>query len=155
MIPCKDLDANGFSHLPGGFCLSTLRSCESELIESAWKFKLPGTLDYIKHIIANFPNSCVRERETGPPVGWFIMQYNGSMGMLYVREEQRRQGLAQCLVHSLSDKLAKQGWPLFVYVEDDNTASQAFFKRCGFSHVQDYKEAWYHCTPHGSCNVDE
>ena len=57
----------------------------------------------------------------------------GSLGMLFTREDYRRQGLARILVEAARDYTRSLGLVPYVHVAEDNTVSARFFHQLGFT----------------------
>ncbi len=87
--------------------------------------------EFIGFTIQNFPNIAIRNSDN-ELVAYVLSQYYGSIGMLYVKPEHRRHGLATIAVSALATKLLQQNTPAYCFVEKDNEASIKLHQKCGF-----------------------
>lgn len=60
----------------------------------------------------------------------------GVIGFLYVKDDYRRQGVAEDLVIYLCHALAKQGFDATAHIVDGNTPSLKLFTRLGFEAIE-------------------
>ena len=57
---------------------------------------------------------------------------DGVAGMLRTREDFRKKGVARFLLKKTAEKMLDLGLVPCVHIEDDNLASQTFFRKNGF-----------------------
>uniref|UniRef100_A0A8C8EPT3 GCN5-related N-acetyltransferase Rv2170-like domain-containing protein n=1 Tax=Oncorhynchus tshawytscha TaxID=74940 RepID=A0A8C8EPT3_ONCTS len=60
-----------------------------------------------------------------------------------VVNRNRGQGLAKALVSSMSRRLYSQGFPVYCFVEEENTLSYNLYTNLGFIEDPQYRAAWY------------
>lgn len=65
-------------------------------------------------------------------VGFIGIHNEGSMGMLYVDENFRRQGIAEALESYCVNRCLEKGWIPYVHVMEGNTASEQLQEKLGF-----------------------
>ena len=58
---------------------------------------------------------------------------NGSLGILHVDEDHRRQRLGEVLLASATKALEQTKDPVFAYIVDGNAASESLFTKLGWS----------------------
>ncbi|KAM9561834.1 LOW QUALITY PROTEIN: uncharacterized protein ACWYII_025761 [Salvelinus alpinus] len=61
----------------------------------------------------------------------------------YVVNRNRGQGLAKALVSSMSRRLYSQGFPVYCFVEEENTLSYSLYTNLGFTEDPQYRAAGY------------
>lgn len=66
------------------------------------------------------------------PVAWVMSHDDGSLGMLHVMNEFRRNGLGRILVNVMSAKLHEEKIPVFAHIEPTNLPSLKLFRSMGF-----------------------
>ncbi|KAG7270879.1 hypothetical protein CRUP_012374 [Coryphaenoides rupestris] len=54
----------------------------------------------------------------------------------------RRKGYAKAVVSCMARKLHAQGFPVYCYIDEENTASYRLFKSLGFIEDPSYRAAW-------------
>ncbi|CAL8300079.1 unnamed protein product [Merluccius merluccius] len=69
-----------------------------------------------------------------------------AMGMLHTLPAHRRKGYAKALVRCMARKLHAQGFPLYCYVEEENTVSYRLYKNLGFIEDPSYRAGWFECN---------
>ena len=120
-----------------------------------WSFgKTEEGLKYAEYQIKNCLNLCLRG-ENNEIIAFEIVQLNGSMGMLHVKEEYRRKGLAKFIILTLSKKLHGMGLPVFCYIETLNGVSIELHEKCGFEIVPDGSVMWLNYQPKGCCQCQK
>ena len=68
----------------------------------------------------------------GRLAGFIGMHTEGSLGMLYVEEDCRRQGLAASLVAYAANRTLERGWTPYSQVVSENEASVRLQEKLGF-----------------------
>ena len=132
--------------LPDGVTEAPLTSQDAELVTSRWKHGDHSAEEYIRFLITNFPTVSLRDASS-TPIGWFITQNYGAMGMLHVEPEYRGRGLAKHLVGLLTKLTLTSGQSAFVIVEDDNVTSRQLHVRCGFRLLDGEDVSWVLSKP--------
>ena len=85
--------------------------------------------------------------EGGQLAAFIGVHHEGSMGILEVLPEYRRQGLAMALEGWLIRWHLERGWTPFCHVYEDNPASHALQKKLGLTPAPE-QVVWLH-RPHG------
>ena len=73
------------------------------------------------------------------PAAWILEYDNGSVGILYTREEHRRRGYGRAVARALAAELAaahargERAVPPYCFVAEDNAASLRIFEGLGFA----------------------
>ncbi|XP_053189251.1 glycine N-acyltransferase-like protein 3 [Scomber japonicus] len=123
--------------------ISSLDLSHVDLVNKTWKFGGDKQgYHYIKHFISNFPSCCITDGQ-GQPVSWILMYDYCALGLLYTLPEHRGKGYAKVLVSTIAKILHAQGYPVYCYIEQDNTISQKFFKNLGFIEDPSYRASWF------------
>lgn len=73
----------------------------------------------------------------GKLTGFIGMHAEGSMGILEVFEEFRRQGIAEALERHLINRILEKGWVPFCQIFTDNEASVKLQQKLGLRIVRD------------------
>ena len=74
----------------------------------------------------------------GRQVGFIGLHSEGSMGLLYVEEDFRRQGIAESLEAYCVNRCMEKGWTPYGHVMEDNTASKQLQDKLGFYKATDH-----------------
>lgn len=123
--------------------IASLDESHIELINSFWKFgDKEHSVRMIQNMILHFPSCCVLDSE-GQPVSWILTYASCALGMLYTLPEHRGKGYAKALVSSMAKKLFAQGYPVYCFIEEENTLSYRLFKNMGFTEDSSYRAAWF------------
>lgn len=126
-----------------GTSLSSLNESHTDLVSQMWKFgKNDGAVRMIRNMIANFPSCCVLDAE-GKPVSWILTYASCAIGMLYTLPEHRGKGYAKILVSSLAERNHAQGYPVYCFIEEENTVSYRLFANLGFTEDPSHREVWF------------
>jgi GNAT superfamily N-acetyltransferase len=112
-------------------------------------------LKMIQLMLTNYPSVGIVHQESGQLVAWMLTYDDGAIGMLYVKKEHRRRGLARATVSLLLQKYYAEksrcfgsstssiasdyevGCPCFTYVVDENEPSLGLMTSLGFRRLQD------------------
>nr|XP_029132064.1 glycine N-acyltransferase-like protein 3 [Labrus bergylta] len=98
-----------------------------------WKFSNSDeALVMIRNMVTNFPSCCVLDDE-GQPVSWILVYDYCAMGMLYTLPEHRGKGYAKVLICSMARRLHAEGYPVYCFIEEENTLSHRLFTKLGFT----------------------
>lgn len=96
----------------------------------------------IRNMIVNFPSFCVLD-EQGQPVSWILTYASCAMGMLYTLPEHRGKGYAKMVSIAMARRLYAQGYPVYCFIEEENSGSYRLFQNLGFSEDPSYRETWF------------
>ncbi|XP_074532157.1 glycine N-acyltransferase-like protein 3 [Halichoeres trimaculatus] len=122
--------------------ISSLDPSHTELVNNTWKFgKNQQGFRNIKNLITNFPSCCITDTQ-GEPVSWILMYDYCALGILYTLPEHRGKGYAKVLICSMVKKIHAEGYPVYCFVEDDNTLSHKLFTNLGFTEDPSYRAKW-------------
>ncbi|XP_011213763.2 uncharacterized protein LOC105233385 [Bactrocera dorsalis] len=118
------------------YIIKPLTLADVEVVESVWLYKRKGTGDVLERNIKHNLSFGAYHRDTGELCAWVLINELGVIGFLYVKDNYRRQGLAEYLVIHLCHVLAKQGSDATAHIVDGNTPSLKLFKRLGFEAIE-------------------
>ncbi|KAJ8013527.1 hypothetical protein DPEC_G00030700 [Dallia pectoralis] len=123
--------------------VSSLNESHVDLVNQNWKYG-GGSLGYryLKHLINHYPSGCITDKH-GQPVSWVLLYDHQALGVMYTLPEYRGQGLAKALVNCMSRRLYAQGYPVYCYIAEGNTASHSLCTSMGFTEDPQYRAAWY------------
>ena len=115
--------------MPTGIEITTLSPQEVDMVNSEWKFGTDETLPYIRWQIENFLSICIRSN--GKVLGYGLQQWQGTIGMVFVKPEHRRKGISK-FIALLAKKIHETDQPVFLYTDVENIASIASQKSIGY-----------------------
>ncbi|XP_018793162.1 PREDICTED: uncharacterized protein LOC108971502 [Bactrocera latifrons] len=118
------------------YIIKPLTLAEVEEVESVWLYKRKGTGHVLERNIKHNLSFGAYNRHIGELCAWVLINELGVIGFLYVKDNYRRQGLAEYLVTHLCHVLAKQGCDAAAHIVDGNTPSLKLFKRLGFEAIE-------------------
>ncbi|XP_078469373.1 glycine N-acyltransferase-like protein isoform X1 [Lampetra planeri] len=130
-----------------GMKTAMLNTSHAELVCNSWKYKgHPDSLRLIQTCIKNgFPNSCVLDA-SGSPVAWILCYSYGALGIAFVRPDYRKKGLlSQCMAAIIPT--LNEDFPLFGYINEENTNSLQWATQFGLSKPIDHGFAWVTAEP--------
>ncbi|XP_065815665.1 glycine N-acyltransferase-like protein 3 [Labrus bergylta] len=144
---CRLMFLQDVSSLPdipdSGMSLSSLDESHVSLVNQTWKFSNSDeALVMIRNMVTNFPSCCVLDDE-GQPVSWILVYDYCAMGMLYTLPEHRGKGYAKVLICSMARRLHAEGYPVYCFIEEENTLSHRLFTKLGFTEAPSYRAAWF------------
>lgn len=114
-----------------------------DLVNKTWKFGGDEKgYNNIKNLISNYPSCCITD-EHGQPVSWVLLYDYCAMGLLYTMPEHRGKGLAKVLISVMARRLSAGGFPVYCFIEEENTLSYKLFKKMGFIEDPTYRAAWF------------
>lgn len=123
--------------------VSSLDLSHADLVNKTWKFgSNEKSYNTIKNFIASFPSCCILD-EQGRPVSWLLLYDYCAMGLLYTLPEHRGRGLAKLLISTMARRLRAEGFPVYCYIEEENTLSYKLFTQMGFTEDPAYRAAWF------------
>jgi len=134
--------------LPDGYKLRPLLESDAEFVDSRWPYSSKKSLIMIrKQIIADNVNAtrtgcstCLGIEHRGKLIACIMRHTNGSIGILHVDEEHRRQSLGKVLLASATKALQQKNDPAFAFILDGNTASEALFTKLGWERIYSGKK---------------
>ena len=109
------------------------------MVDGRWERRSPVSIDMVRRRIElgracfgifMFPED--KYLTEGVLCGFIVQTEDGSLGMLYVKEEYRRRGYGSALVTRATRELEKNKVEGIAYILDGNTASEAVFNKCGW-----------------------
>ncbi|XP_054655092.1 glycine N-acyltransferase-like protein 3 isoform X2 [Dunckerocampus dactyliophorus] len=122
--------------------ISSLIPSNVDLVNQTWKFGgNEQGYNRIKFQVSNLPSCCITD-DQGQPVSWILVYEYLAIGMLYTLPEHRQKGYAKAVVHTMAQRLLDQGYPVFCYIEVENTVSYKLFKNLGFIEHPTYRAQW-------------
>lgn len=107
-----------------------LRLKDAELVDRYYPYSGDHTLEMIRDDIQNRPSAAVFHG--GEPVAWALQHPDGTIGMMHTLEEHRHKGYARDTTFGMIQALLARDEIPMVQIADNNTASQALAKSCGF-----------------------
>ena len=114
----RDLRLRALADAPYAFTSTVER--ESGYPAELWQRRTPWTV-------------VAFEGET--PLGiasFFIEDAKAQLVGMWVSPEARGTGAADAIVHAIADRVAAEGYPLWLCVYVDNPRAKRFYERCGF-----------------------
>ena len=78
-------------------------------------------------------STCLGIEHKGKLIACIMRHRNGSVGILHVDEEHRRQRLGEVLLASATEALQQNKDPAFAFILDGNTASESLFTKLGWN----------------------
>lgn len=144
---CYRMTLNDVSSLPStdsaGMSLGSLNESHIGMINQTWKFgQRDEAVRMIQNMVKNFPSCCLLDADR-KPVSWILTYASCAMGMLYTLPEHRGKGYAKVVVSAMAKRFHAEGYPVFCFVEEDNTVSYNLFKGLRFTEDPSYREAWF------------
>ncbi|TNM99874.1 hypothetical protein fugu_012907 [Takifugu bimaculatus] len=122
--------------------ISSLDLSHVDLVNKTWKFGGDEKgYSSITNLITNFPSCCITD-EHGQPVSWILLYDYCAMGLLYTLHEHRGKGHAKVLISTMARRLIAEGFPVYCFIEEDNTLSYKAFTNLGFIEDPTYRAAW-------------
>ncbi|XP_072293137.1 glycine N-acyltransferase-like protein 3 [Eucyclogobius newberryi] len=125
-----------------GLRITSLDLSHVDLVNNTWKFGgNERAYRNIKRSISNFPTCCIKD-ELDQPVSWILVYDYCAIGILYTVPEHRGKGYGKVLVSALAKRLYAEGYPIYCFIEQDNTVSYKLFKSLGFTEDSSYRAVW-------------
>lgn len=123
--------------------VSSLDLSHVDVVNKTWKFGGDEKgYNKIKNLITNFPTCCITD-EQGQPVSWVLLYDYCAMGFLYTMPEHRGKGHAKVLISTMARRLSAEGFPVYCFIEEENTLSYKLFTKLGFIEDPTYRAAWF------------
>lgn len=102
---------------------------DAEIVDKYYTYRNEGSLETIKRDISRRPSSAVYV--DGEPVSWALIHDDGTMGIMYTREEYRGKGYALDVSIDLASKVIKGGRTPFLHIVKENNMSPGLARKCG------------------------
>ncbi|XP_062387595.1 glycine N-acyltransferase-like [Sardina pilchardus] len=132
---------------PPGCLIQPLRPEHAELVNGNWKYGGDAdSYNSVRRYITHLPSLCVIPEDgsaAGTPVSWVLLYPHSALGLLYTLPEYRRRGYARALVSRFSEMLFEEGYPVYCFVEEGNSASCSLFQSIGFGDQESYRSVWF------------
>ena len=90
-------------------------------------------VEYVRRCIASAPSVSVKKGKD--LLCYMLVHLNGSIGMLFTKENHRKKGLASSVISCLTQKQIKKRTPVFCYIVNGNNDSRKIFERLGFERL--------------------
>mmetsp|Transcript_18209 Transcript_18209/g.29857 ORF Transcript_18209/g.29857 Transcript_18209/m.29857 type:complete len:456 (+) Transcript_18209:68-1435(+) len=135
--------------LPDGYKLRPLLESDAEFVDSRWPYRSKKSLVMIrKQIVADnrnstrtgFGSTCLGIEHRGRLVACIMRHTNGSIGILHVDEDHRRQRLGEMLLSSATKALQQNDVAAFAFILEGNTASESLFTKMGWEKMYSGKK---------------
>ena len=112
-----------------------VRESDAEFINSKWTYaEGAATLPLVRECCSLRPGEVFEE--SGKPVAWALTRHDGSIGLVFVDESHRRQGLGSRLVALLTRRLAREyHHTAYVFIDGANKASIEMHRKLGFKYA--------------------
>ncbi len=110
--------------------IGPLDPVHAALVDSFYSFRDDESLEEIRKNITQRPSSAVFI--DGEPAAWVMIHEDGSMGILFCREEYRGRGYGRDITLDLARKVIAQGKTPFVQILESNGMSPGLALKCGF-----------------------
>lgn len=137
-----------FCRIPEGVLLSSLKPEHAKILKSDWTKQ--GNADelegYFKSVIEKFESSCLLDNN-GRILAYICMQYNGSIAMIYVLPEFRKEGYFDILVSDLTRKLLAKKDIAYGFIPFTDTSLINLSRELGFEWVPQGNMTWTRYTP--------
>lgn len=119
--------------------LESIQITDLEMINDLYTYKDEESLEAIRENILERPSSIYRVNGLG--VAWVMVHRDGSIGIMFVKDSYRNQGLAYQLTLDVLHKVKAENKIPFIHINVENKPSLALAKKCGFTK---YKNIfWY------------
>uniref|UniRef100_A0AC34GHV1 N-acetyltransferase domain-containing protein n=1 Tax=Panagrolaimus sp. ES5 TaxID=591445 RepID=A0AC34GHV1_9BILA len=110
--------ANDIIPLPEGYTFDEVNvEKDSEIITQTWKHAGPGDLESTKAKLKHFPSSLVREKTSGKPIAWEMIDMSGLCNHLFTLPEHRNKGIGSAVEKDLCLKLIRENMTPYKTVE--------------------------------------
>ncbi|XP_076452512.1 glycine N-acyltransferase-like protein 3 isoform X2 [Babylonia areolata] len=130
--------------VPDGIKIRSVSSADIKRMNSTWEYSFEGSDTYMQESVRHYP-SVYLQTGSGHHVGHMVGTSYGTLGMLYVYPEFRRNGYAKVIVSQLAQKYFDRGEDAYVFVEENNLPSQRLHESLGFRSVYGGGVVWLWC----------
>lgn len=110
--------------------VSDIKLEDAEIVDKHYTYRHPGSLEIIRNDIKNRPSSAVYVN--GEIACWVLVHDDDSMGIMYTKEEYRKNGYAVDVSVDLASKILKNGKVPFLQIVQGNSMSPGLANKCGF-----------------------
>lgn len=137
--------------IPDGVTLSSLKPEHAKVLKSDWaKQSNADELEgYFKSVIEKFESSCLLDKN-GRILAYICMQYNGSIAMIYVLPEFRKEGYFDILISDLTRKLLAKRDIAYGFIPFNDTSLINTSRKLGYEWVPQGNMTWTRFTPNVS-----
>ncbi|KAG5896306.1 hypothetical protein JTB14_008862 [Gonioctena quinquepunctata] len=97
------------SKCPDHLRLSKLQVTDSNLMNSTWAGRFPGSEEYIATLIEKIGGYGLYLKSTNELVAWVVKKGLGEIGLLQTVDQQKKKGLASILLRKISKEIAEDG----------------------------------------------
>ncbi|KPU26630.1 hypothetical protein TR13x_09050 [Caloranaerobacter sp. TR13] len=111
--------------------VKALKLKDAVVVNEYYTYKSKNSLKYITNCIKNRPSSAIFDKN-GNPISWAVVREDGSMGIMYTKEEYRGKGLAVSVSIDLAKKVFDIGWTPYVHIVVKNIPSIKLAESIGF-----------------------
>ncbi|XP_018793106.1 PREDICTED: uncharacterized protein LOC108971467 [Bactrocera latifrons] len=118
------------------FIIKPLTLNDVKEVDDFWPYKSAGSPYIISRNIKYNLSMGAYHPESGELCAWVIHSELGTLGLLCVKNNYRRRGLAEDLVVRICRTLAEQDCDASAHIEDTNEASTRLFKKLGFRPIE-------------------
>lgn len=134
--------------IPDGVTLSALKPEHAKVLKSDWaKQSNADELEgYFRSVIEKFESSCLLDKN-GRILAYICMQYNGSIAMIYVLPEFRKEGYFDILISDLTRKLLAKSDIAYGFIPSNDTSLINTSRKLGFEWVPQGNMTWTRFTP--------
>lgn len=134
--------------IPDGVTLSALKPEHAKFLKSDWaKQSNADELEgYFRSVIEKFESSCLLDKN-GRILAYICMQYNGSIAMIYVLPEFRKEGYFDILISDLTRKLLAKSDIAYGFIPSNDTSLINTSRKLGFEWVPQGNMTWTRFTP--------
>lgn len=128
--------------------MSALKPEHAKVLKSDWaKQSNADELEgYFRSVIEKFESSCLLDKN-GRILAYICMQYNGSIAMIYVLPEFRKEGYFDILISDLTRKLLAKSDIAYGFIPSNDTSLINTSRKLGFEWVPQGNMTWTRFTP--------
>ena len=119
----------------GDYDVRSLRLEDAEMVDAFYEYRNDNSIHAIRKDIEFRPSSAVFV--DNEPVCWVLVHEDNSLGIMYTREEYRRQGLAELVSRDLTRKILNRGQVPYLQIVEGNAKSHGLAKKCGYEKYGD------------------
>lgn len=134
--------------IPDGVTLSALEPEHAKVLKNDWaKQSNADELEgYFRSVIEKFESSCLLDKN-GRILAYICMQYNGSIAMIYVLPEFRKEGYFDILISDLTRKLLAKSDIAYGFIPFNDTSLINTSRKLGYEWVPQGNMTWTRFTP--------
>ncbi|OWF41511.1 glycine N-acyltransferase-like [Mizuhopecten yessoensis] len=132
--------------VPKGLRLSTLGPEHVSIMSQGWEWSRTDIEGYFLSVVERFDSSCLLD-EQGTLRAYMCMQYNGSMAMLYIRPQYRKDGYFNIILSDLTRKILLKNNIAYGFIPTNDTCLINQSRELGFEWVPRGDMTWVKYTP--------